>query len=89
MRSCLVKNTRERLCTYRLTDILDVILLLARGNSRLGEAEYQFSNARTYQKRGEEERTEYKISLFIFDELLRATYPNKIFIGKENAYVCI
>ena len=74
---------------YRLTDILDDILLLAIGNSRLGEAEHQFSNARTYQRRGKEERTEYKISLFIFDELLGAPYPNKIFIGKENAYVCI
>ena len=28
-------------------------------------------------------------SLFIFDELLGATYPSKMFIGNENAYVCI
>ena len=45
MRSCSVKNTRARLL-YRLTDILDVILLLARGNSGLDEAELRFSKNR-------------------------------------------
>ena len=77
---------------YRLTDILDVILLLARGNSGLGEAELRFSKIRERKnlpKERQRRKDRIEISLFIFDELLGATYPSQMFIGKENAYVCI
>ena len=35
-----------RTALYLLTDILDVILLLARGNNSLGETELRFSKTR-------------------------------------------
>ena len=73
---------------YRLTDILDVIVLLARGNRGLGEAELRFSKTRkrqNLQKERQRRKARIESSLFIFDELLGATYPSKMFTGKENA----
>ena len=81
-----------RTALYQLSDILDVILLLARGNNSLGEAELRFSKTRKRQnllKERQRRKDRIESSLFIFDELLGATYPSKMFIGNENAYVCI
>ena len=88
----LFGQKHERTAFYRLTDILDVILLLARGNNSLGEAELRFSKTRKRQnlpKERQRRKDRIESSLFIFDELLGATYPSKMFIGNENAYVCI
>ena len=61
---------------------IDVILLLARGNNSLGETELRFSKTRKRQnlpKERQRRKDRTESSLFIFDELLGATYPSKMF----------